>query len=104
MQQVYFSGCFLVFFGVFWMFFGVFWTFFGYLLCPFAPKKDFFHGLLGVGGWVGLGAVDVTRLDGWILLVFFWKFGCFLVFRTAQDAAAGPCLVSCLSWCTRCSS
>ena len=55
--------------------------FFGYLLCPFAPKKDFFHGLLGVGGWVGLGAVDVTSLDGWILLVFsgnlgvFWFFG-----------------------------
>ena len=63
------------------MFFGVFWMFFGYLLCPFAPKKDFFHGLLGVGGWVGLGAVDVTPLDGWILLVFsgnlgvFWFFG-----------------------------
>ena len=73
--------CFLVFFGVFLMFFGVFWMFFGYLLCPFAPKKDFFHGLLGVGGWVGLGAVDVTPLDAWILLVFsgnlgvFWFFG-----------------------------
>ena len=59
------------------MFFGVFWMFFGYLLCPFAPKKDFFHGLLGVGGWVGLGAVGVTPLDGWIVLVFSGNLGVF---------------------------
>ena len=73
----YVVWCFLVFFGVFWCFLDVFWL----LVVPICPQKDFFHGLLGVGGWVGLGAVDVTPLDGWIVLVFsgnlgvFWFFG-----------------------------
>ena len=78
---VYSTG---LFFGVFWCFFGFFWCFldvFWLLVVPICPQKGFFHGLLGVGGWVGLGAVDVTPLDGWIVLVFsgnlgvFWFFG-----------------------------
>ena len=75
---VYSTG---LFFGVLWCFFLCFLDVFWLLVVPICPQNDFFHVLLGVGGWVCLGAVDVTPLDGWIVLVFsgnlgvFWFFG-----------------------------
>ena len=85
--------CFLVFFGVFLVFFGCFLA----TCCAHLPPKRFFPWF--VGGW-GVGRLGGSgrHTIGWVdCFGFFWKFGCFLVFWTAQDAAAGPCLVSCLS-------
>ena len=87
---VYSTG---LFFGVFWCFLDVFWL----LVVPICPQKDFFSWFVGRWGVGRLGGSGRHTI-GWVdCFGFFWKFGCFLVFWTAQDAAAGPCLVSRLS-------